>query len=204
MESLRAYLRHLWLFKNYFLPRMSYASWLGSAQLATIPNNTVYTTVTQAGSTYTTSVNPVPVLISRNTVLSTMTDEAITTFFTASNVQPGLYKAGFWWTCGTGAADLWQARDFFQFFVAAQDFINNPTNSNALNLYKTKNSVAVPFTEGADPVGGANGSVYGQHIGYLNVSSIQNVNFCAYMEDFSDNPSTHSVTMGDPWLQKIG
>jgi len=134
-----------------------------------------------------------------------MTDEAITTFFTASNVLPGLYKAGFWWTCGTGAADVWQPRDYFQFFVAAQDFINPPANSNAAALYKTRNSVAVPYTEGADPVGGvANGSVYGQHSGYLNVSSIQNVNFCAYMEDFADNPTTHTVQMSDPWIQKIG
>jgi hypothetical protein len=61
-----------------------------------------------------------------------------------------------------------------------------------------------PFTEGFDPIGAANGSVNGQHSGYLNVSSIQNVNFVAYMEDFSDNPTTHSVFMADPWLQKIG
>jgi hypothetical protein len=186
------------------LSRMSYASWFGSAQLATIPNNTVYTSVTQNGSNYTTNVNPVPEVISRNTVLSTMVDEANTTFFTASNVQPGLYRAGMFWTCGTGAADLWQPRDYVQFFVASQDYLNNPTNSNAANLYKTKNSVAVPFTEGADPIGGANGSVYGQHMGYLNISSIQNVNFCAYMEDFADNPTTHAVSIADPWLQKIG
>ena len=183
---------------------MSYSSWLGSAQLATIPNNNVFTTVTQNGITYTTNVNAVPEVISRSQVLSTMVDEATTTFFTASNVQPGLYKAGFYWQCSTGAADVWQPRDYFQFFVAAQDFINDPSNSNAVSLYKTRNSVAVPFTEGADPVGGSNGSVYGQHQGYLNVSSIQNVSFCAYMEDFSDNPSTHAVLMADPWIQKIG
>lgn len=184
---------------------MSYASWLGSAQLATIPNNNVFTSVTQNGSNYTTNVNPVPEVISRNSVLSTMVDEAITTFFTASNVQPGLYKAGFYWQCGTGAADVWQARDYFQFFVASQDFINNPSNSNAVNLYKTRNSVAVPFTEGADPIGGVpNGSVFGQHTGFLNISSIQNVNFCAFMEDFSDNPTTHTVLIADPYLQKIG
>lgn len=185
--------------------RMSYSSWYANAQLATIPNNTIYTSVTQNGVNYTTSINPVPEVISRGTVLSTMTDEVITTFFTASNVTPGLYKAGFYWTCATGAVDVWQARDYFQFFVAAQDYINNPTNSNALTFYKTRNSVAVPFTEGADPVGGvANGSVFGQHFGYLNVSSIQNVNFVAFMEDFSDNPTTHSVAISDPWIQKIG
>lgn len=183
---------------------MSYSSWLGSAQLATIPNNTVYTNVFQNGSNYTTTINPVPEVISRGSVLSTMRDEVNTIFFTASNVQPGLYKAGFWWTCGTGAVDVWQPRDFFQFFVAAQDYINDSNDTNAQNFYKTKNSVAVPFTEGADPIGGANGSVFGQHFGYLNVSSIQNVNFCAYMEDFADNPTTHSVLMADPWLQKVG
>lgn len=182
---------------------MSYASWNGNVS-QTIPNNTFITAVTQNGSNYTTTVNAVPTVISRNLVLSTMTDEANTIFFRASNVQPGLYKAGFWWQVGTGAADVWQARDYFQFFVAAQDYINTPADSNAANLYKTRNSVAVPFTEGADPVGGANGSVYGQHVGYLNVSSIQNVNFCAYMEDFSDNPTTHSVAMSDAWIQKIG
>jgi len=184
---------------------MSYSSWLGSAQLATIPNNTVYTTVTQNGSNYTTNINPVPTVISRGTVLSTMVDEVITTFFTASNVDPGLYRAGFYWTCGTGAADVWQARDYFQFFVASQDFLTNPSNSNAVNLYKTKNSVAVPFTEGADPIGGVpNGSVFGQHSGYLNISSPQTVSFCAYMEDFADNPTSHTVAISDPWLQKIG
>lgn len=186
------------------LNRMSYASWYGSAQLATIPNNTIFTTVTQNGSNYTTNVNPIPEVISRQQVLSTMVDEVTTTFFTASNVQPGLYKAGMFWQVGTGAADVWQPRDYFQFFVAAQDYINTPTNSNAAALYKSRNSLACPFTEGIDPVGGANGSVAGQHIGYLNVSSIQNVNFCAYMEDFADNPTTHTVLMSDAWLQKIG
>lgn len=181
---------------------MSYANWYGVPQ--TIPSNSLLTTVTQNGNTYTTVVNAVPQVVSRSNVLSTMVDEANTTFFTVPNVQPGLYKAGFWWTCGTGAADLWQPRDYIQFFVAAQDFLNNTSNSNAQQLYKTKNSVAVPYTEGADPVGGANGSVYGQHFGYLNVSSIQNVNFCAYMEDFSDNPTTHTVIISDPWIQKIG
>ena len=195
------------IFSELFIPnliRMSYASWYGSAQLNTIPNNSVYTNVTQNGSNYTTNVNPVPEVISRGVVLSTMVDEVTTTFFTAYNVQPGLYKAGIYWTCGTGAADVWQPKDYFTFFVAAQDYINNPTNSNAQQSYKTRNSVAVPYTEGADPVGGANGSVFGQHSGYLNISSIQNVNFCAYMEDFADNPTTHSVLIADPWLQKIG
>jgi hypothetical protein len=182
---------------------MAYSSWNGSAQLATIPNNTVFTTVYQNGSNYTTSINAVPEVITRSTVLSTMVDEVNTIFFTASNVQPGLYKAGFYWTCGTGAADVWQPRDYFQFYVCAQDYLNAPTNSNAY-LWKTRNSVAVPYTEGADPISGANGSVFGQHTGFLNVSSIQNVSFVAYMEDFSDNPSTHSVAMSDPWLQKIG
>lgn len=183
---------------------MSYASWFGSAQQDSVPNNSVLTSVFQNGSNYETIVNVVPQVISRTPVLSTMTDEVNTIFFTASNVEPGLYKAGMWWQCGTGAADVWQPRDYFQFFVAGQDYINNPTNSNAQNLYKTKNSVAVPYTEGADPIGGANGSVYGQHQGYLNLSSIQTVNFCAYMEDFSDNPTTHAVILSDPWLQKIG
>ena len=183
---------------------MSYASWYGSAQLNTIPNNNVYTSVTQNGSNYTTNVNPVPEVISRSGVLSTMVDEANTTFFTASNVQPGLYKAGMYWQVGTGAADVWQPRDYFNFFVAAQDYINTPTNSNAGQFYKTRNSVAVPYTEGADPIANPNGSVYGQHTGFLNVSSIQNVNFCAYMEDFADNPTTHSVYMTDAYLQKIG
>lgn len=182
---------------------MSYASWNGNTNQS-IPSNTLITQVTQNGSNYTTTINAVPEVISRSTVLSTMTDEVVTKFFTASNVQPGLYKAGFWWDVGTGAADLWQQRDYFQFFVAAQDYLNTPSDSNASALYKTKNSVAVPFTEGADPIGGANGSVYGQHSGYLNISSVQNVSFCAYMEDFSDNPTTHSVAMADPWLQKIG
>ena len=181
---------------------MSYASWYGVSQ--TIPNNATITTVFQNGSNYTTDVNLVPQVISRGLVLSTMTDEVNTLFFTASNVPPGLYKAGFWWQVGTGAADVWQPRDYVQFFVAAQDYINNPSNSNASGFYKTRNSVAVPYTEGADPVGGSNGSVYGQHSGYLNVSSIQNVSFCAYMEDFSDNPLTHAVAIADPWLQKIG
>lgn len=183
---------------------MSYASWYGPVQNTSLPNNNVYTTVTQNGSNYTTNVNIVPEVVSRPLVLSTMVDEAVTTFCTVSNVQPGLYKAGMWWTCGTGAADVWQPRDYFQFFVAGQDWIKDPNNVNAANFYKTKNSVAVPFTEGADPVGGANGSVYGQHTGFLNVSSIQNVNFCAYMEDFADNPTTHSVAMGDFYIQKIG
>lgn len=183
---------------------MSYASWYGSAQLATIPNNTVFTNVTQNGSNYTTTVNAVPELISRTAVLSTMVDEVNTTFFTLQNVPPGLYKAGMYWTVGTGAADVWQPRDYLQFFVAAQDYLNTPTDTNAANLYKTRNSVAVPYTEGADPITGANGTVYGQHVGYLSVSSIQNVNFCAYMEDFEDNPGTHAVFMTDPWIQKIG
>jgi hypothetical protein len=183
---------------------MSYASWYGAAQQDSIPSNNVYTSVTQNGSNYTTNVNVVPEVVQRTQVLSTMVDEAVTTFCTLSNVQPGLYKAGMYWTCGTGAADVWQAGDYFNFFVAAQDYINNPTNSNAAGFYKTRNSVAVPFTMGADPVGGANGSVYGQHVGFLNVSSIQNVNWCAYMEDFADNPTTHSVLMTDFFIQKIG
>lgn len=187
---------------------MSYNSWFGPAQINTIPNNSVYTSVFQNGSNYTTVVNAVPEVIGRGTVLSTMVDEVNTTFFTASNVQPGLYKAGMYWSVGTGAADLWQPRDYVQFFVAAQDYLNNPTDSNAASLYKTRNSVAVPYTEGADPIGtppnNQNGTVYGEHVGYLNVSSIQNVSFCAYMEDFSDNPTTHAVSMADAWLQKIG
>jgi hypothetical protein len=181
---------------------MSYASWFGVPQ--TIPNNSILTTVTQNGNTYTTTVNAVPQVISRGTVLSTMVDEVNTTFFTASSVQPGLYKAGFSWQVGTGAADLWQPRDYVSFFVAAQDYLNTPTNSNATAFYKTKNSVAVPYTEGADPIAGPNGTVYGQHVGYLNVSSIQNVNFVAYMEDYADNPTSHAVAMSDPWLQKVG
>lgn len=184
------------------LSRMSYASWYGTPQ--TIADNTFLTTVSQNGSNYTTLVNAVPSVVGRNLVLSTMVDEVNTIFFTASNVPPGLYKAGFWWQVGTGAADPWQPRDFFQFFVAAQDFINTPTNSNAAGFYKTRNSVAVPYTEGADPVGGSNGTVTGQHTGYLNVSSIQTVSFVAYMEDFSDNPVTHTVAMADAYLQKIG
>lgn len=182
----------------------SYSSWYGAAQMNTIPNNNVYTTITQNGSNYTTNVNPVPEVISRTSVLSTMVDEVNTTFFTASNVQPGLYKAGFWWQVGTGASDLWQPRDYFNFFVATQDYLNTPTNSNALAYYKTRTTSAVPFTEGIDPISGANGSVNGVHQGFLNVSSIQNVSFCAYMEDFGDNPNTHSVIMSDPFLQKIG
>jgi hypothetical protein len=183
---------------------MSYASWYGTAQGSTIPNNTLFTNVTQNGSNYTTFINAVPQVISRNFVLSTMVDEANTTFFTASNVPPGLYQVGMWWQCATGASDPWQPRDYFQFFVAGQDYLNNPSDSNANTFYKSRVSVAVPYTEGADPIGASNGSVYGQHIGYVNISSIQNLNFCAYMEDFSDNPTTHSVLMTDPWLQKIG
>lgn len=183
---------------------MSYASWYGSAQLNTIPNNTVYTSVTQNGSNYTTNVNPVPEVIARSGVLSTMVDEANTTFFTACNVQPGLYKVGMYWQVGTGAADVWQPRDYINFFVAAQDYLNTPTNSNAEEFYKTRNSVAVPYTEGVDPIGSPNGTVFGQHTGFLNVSSIQNINFCAYMEDFADNPTTHAVYMTDAYLQKIG
>lgn len=181
---------------------MSYASWYGVPQ--TIANNATITQVTQNGSNYTTNVNLVPQVISRTSVLSTLTDEVNTIFFTASNVPSGLYQAGMWWQAATGAADVWQPRDFLQFFVCAQDFLNTPSNSNAVNFYKTRNSVAVPYTEGADPIGGSNGSVYGQHIGFLNVSSIQNVNWVCYMEDFADNPVTHSAIIADPWIQKIG
>lgn len=181
---------------------MSYASWYGVPQ--NIANNATITQVSQNGSNYTTDVNLVPQVISRSLVLSTMVDEVNTIFYTASNVPPGLYKAGMWWQVATGAADPWQPRDYFQFFVCAQDYLNTPTNSNAAGFYKTRNSVAVPYTEGADPVGASNGSVYGQHQGYLNVSSIQNVSWVAYMEDFADNPTTHSVAFADPWLQKIG
>jgi len=182
----------------------SYASWYGSAQLNTIPNNNVFTNVTQNCSNYTTNVNPVPEVISRSIVLSTMVDEAVTTFFTASNVPPGLYKAGMYYNVGTGAVDVWQPRDYFNFFVATQDYLNNPTNSNAVNFYKTKTTNVVPYTMGVDPVGGANGSVLGMHQGFLNVSSIQNVSFCAYMEDFSDNPVSHTCALGDAFIQKIG
>lgn len=181
---------------------MSYASWYGVPQ--TIANNATITQVTQNGSNYTTNVNLVPQVLSRSPVLSTLVDEANTVFFTASNVPAGLYQAGMWWQAATGAADVWQPRDFLQFFVCAQDYLNTPTNSNAIALYKTRNSVAVPYTEGADPIGGSNGSVYGQHIGFLNVSSIQTVNWVCYMEDFADNPVTHSAVISDPWIQKIG
>jgi len=183
---------------------MSYASWYGAAQNSAVPDNNVYTTVTQNGSNYTTNVNVVPEVISRTSVLSTMVDEVTTTFFSVSNVQPGLYKAGMYFQCGTGAADVWQARDYLNFFVASQDFLNNPNNSNAASRYKTRNSTVTPFTMGFDPIGGANGSVNGQHYGFLEISSPQTVNFCAYMEDFADNPTTHSVFMTDPFIQKIG
>lgn len=181
---------------------MSYASWYGTPQ--PITDNTFITTVSQNGDTYTTTVNAVPSVISRGSVLSTMVDEVNTTFFTTANVTPGLYKAGCWFAVGTGAADVWQPRDYVSIFVASQDYLNNTANSNAVTLYKTRNSVAVPYTEGADPVGGSNGTVFGQHVGYLNISSIQTVNWCAYMEDFADNPTTHTVTIADPWIQKIG
>lgn len=181
---------------------MSYASWYGVPQ--TIANNTTITQVSQNGSNYTTDVNIVPQVISRTLVLSTMQDEVNTIFFTASNVPPGLYKAGMWWQVGTGAADPWQPRDFTQFFVCAQDYLNTPSNSNAANFYKTRNSVTVPYTEGADPIGSSNGTTTGQHCGFLNVSSIQNVSWVAYMEDFNDVPISHAVAMTDAWLQKIG
>jgi hypothetical protein len=183
---------------------MSYASWNGPGAIQTIPNNTTITTVNQNGSNYQTTVNLVPEVIDRGFLLSTMKDEAVTTFFQASNVPPGLYKAGFWWQAGTGAADPWQARDYFSFFVASDDYLKTPLNSNAGAFYKTKSTYTVPFTEGIDPIGAANGSSYGIHQGFLNISSIQKVNFCAFMEDFADNPNTHSVAMGDPFLQKIG
>lgn len=184
--------------------RMSYANWNGPGDIQTIPNNTTITTVTQNGSNYLTQVNVVPEVISRNIVLSTMKDEAITTFFQASNVPPGLYKAGFWWEAATSAADVWQPRDYFQFFVASDDYIKTPNNSNANAYYRTKATYAAPYTEGIDPVGGANGSVFGFHEGFLNISSIQKVNYVAYMEDFADNASNHAVAMGDPYLWKIG
>lgn len=183
---------------------MSYASWFGPGSIETIPNNTTITTVTQNGSNYATSVNLVPEVISRQQVLSTMTDEAITTFFTASNVPPGLYYAGVGYNVGTSAVDVWQPRDFFQIFVASADFLKTPTNSNASLFYKTKNTLLAPYYSGADPVGGQNGSMQGQHAGFLNLSTMQAVSFCAYMEDFSDNPTAHSVTLYDPWIQKIG
>lgn len=181
---------------------MSYASWFGTPQ--TIPNNTLVTTVSQNGSNYTTSVNAVPSVIDRGAVLSTMADEAVTTFFSAKDVPPGLYKAGCWFEVATGAADVWQPRDYVNIFVAADDYINTPNNSNAAQFYKTRNTTVVPYTMGADPVGGSNGSVFLQHFGFLNVSSIQGVNWCAYMEDFADNPTTHAVAIADPFLQKIG
>lgn len=181
---------------------MSYPSWFGVPQ--TIANNATITTVSQNGSNYVTDVNVVPQVISRGSVLSTMVDEVNTIFFTASNVPPGLYRAGMYWQVGTGAADVWQARDYIQFFVSTQDYLGNTSNSNAATFYKTRNSVAVPFTEGADPVGGANGTVFGQHQGYLTVSTMQTISWCAFMEDFSDNPTTHAVALADPWLQKIG
>jgi hypothetical protein len=183
---------------------MSFATWNGPGSIETIPNNTAFTTVNQNGQSYLTTINVVPEVISRQPVLSTMVDEVNTTFFTASNVPAGLYKAGMYFQCGTGAADPWQARDYFSFFVASQDYLNLPNDSNAASFYKTRNSTVTPFTEGFDPIAGANGSVNGQHTGFLTVSSIQNVNFCAYMEDFADNPTTHSVFMTDPYLQKIG
>lgn len=181
---------------------MSYANWYGSIQ--TIPTNSINTNVFQNGSNYTTTVNVVPQVISRTTVLSTMVDEATTTFFSTSNIDPGLYQVGFWWQCGTSAVDVWQPRDYFNFFVATDDFLRTPSNNNAATFYKSRNSYAVPYTEGVDPLGGANGSVFGQHIGYVNVSSIQKLNFCAFMEDFADNPTSHSVAIADPWIQKIG
>lgn len=184
---------------------MSYASWNGPGSIETIPNNTVFTTVSQNGSNYLTTVNAVPEVISRNSVLSTMVDEQLTTFFQASNVPAGLYKAGFWWQAGTGASDVWQPRDYFSFTVAAQDYINTPSNSNASQFYRTRSTYAVPYTEGVDPIApGPNGSVYGIHQGFLNVSSMQTVSFCAFMEDFADNPTTHSVAIADPFLQKVG
>jgi len=181
---------------------MSYANWFGVPQ--TIPSNTLVTNVTQNGSNYVTSINAVPTVISRNGVLSTMKDEAITTFFTASNVPPGLYKVGFYWNVGTGAGDPWQAGDYYNFFVATKDYLNNTSNSNAQQLYKSRTTSCVPFTEGVDPVGSPNGSVTGIHQGFVTVSSIQNLSFCAYLEDFSDNPTTHTAFLADPFIQKIG
>ena len=181
---------------------MSYANWFGTPQ--TIPSNSILTTVTQNGSNYTTVINAVPNVISRTSVLSTMVDEAVTTFFKASNVEPGLYKTGFWWQVGTGAADVWQPRDYFNFYVASDDYLNNPTNSNAQQFYKTNTTSCVPYTEGIDPVGGSNGTVNGIHTGFLSLSSMQAISFVAYMEDFSDNPTTHSVLMANPYIQKIG
>lgn len=183
---------------------MSFASWNGPSVQQSLPNNTVFTTVTNNGSNYITNVNVVPQLISRNTVLSTMTDEVVTRFFTIGNVEPGTYKAGFSWQVGTGAADLWQPRDYFNMFVCGQDYFNDQINSNAAAYYKTNNTSVTPYTEGADPISGANGTVQGQHFGFFEVSSIQSVHFCSYMEDFSDNPTTHSVAITDPWIQKIG
>lgn len=181
---------------------MSYASWFGTPQ--TIATNSIITNVFQNGSNYTATVNVVPEVILRTPVLSTMVDEVVTTFYQTQSLEPGLYKAGFWFQCATGAADVWAPRDYFELFVASDDYIQTPNNTNAQQFYKTKSSYAVPYTEGVDPIGGANGSVYGQHTGYVNISSIQKLNFCAYMEDFNDNATTHAVRMSDPWIQKVG
>jgi hypothetical protein len=183
---------------------MSFASWNGPGSIETIPNNTAFTTVNQNGQSYLTTINVVPEVISRNFVLSTMVDEVITTFFTASNVPPGLYKAGMFYSVGTGTADPFQPRDYFDFFVASQDYLNLPNDSNASQFYRTRRSTVNPFAEGFDPIVTGAGTVNGQHTGFLNVSSIQNVSFCSFMEDFGDNPATHSVFIADPYLQKIG
>ena len=182
---------------------MSYASWFGVEQ--TIPNNSAITQVSQNGSNYTTTVNVVPQVLSRTSVLSTMVDEARTTFFTASNVSPGLYKAGLYYQIGTGAADVWQIGDYVSVYVAGQDYMNNPTNGNAQTFYRTRPTTVNPYY-GVSPTASnaPNGSLFGQHYGYLNISSIQNVNWVAFMEDFADNPATHAVVLADPWIQKIG
>lgn len=183
---------------------MSYASWFGPGAIDTIPNNTTITSVTQNGSNYTTSINVAPTVISRNSLLSTMVDEVTTTFFQTSNVQPGLYEAGFWYSVGTTASDVWTSNDYFSFFVASQDFINNPNDGNAQTYYKTRSTYVNPYFEGVSPTGGYNGTVQGTHRGFINVSSIQTVSYCAFMEDYADNASNHSVVMADPYIRKIG
>lgn len=184
---------------------MSYANWFGTAG-GEIANNTALTTVTQNGSTFTTTINVAPVMFDAGIVISTLKDEQKTTFYRLSNVPPGLYKGGFWWEVGTAATDTWQPKDYIQFSIVTTYNTCN-TNPNP-SLYAIGPVSANPFYQGIDSTGTSNnGSVVGSHEGTFYVASNQgpqNVDYYCVLEDFADNAFGHYGIMGKPWIMKIG
>ena len=119
-----------------------YPNWLGSASLS-IPNDIVNTTVTVAGSNYTTSVNVTPLVLlataSNQTVNTDNPSEIVSYTLPAS----GLYKTDYQGLGSHVAGSNWTSMSQLRWYVK----IDNTLNSNTMLTVKPQYVAGASVTE---------------------------------------------------------